>query len=455
MTESTAPPTPFPRAFWTANTVELFERAAYYSMASFMVIYLGRLGMGSYWPSFLSSSVLWSIVYFLPILSGTIADIIGFRKALLGAFVLLCAGYVFMGWPVWFGGEVMTEVPGQEMTAGIGVIWPVVTGILLIGIGGSVIKPCISGTVQKTHMGRATLAFAVFYMVINVGSIVGRVVAFQVRTSWSNLSYIFLVAAICAGLAFLVVLFVFKDPDQIETQLPRVRRSVGRILLDMVLVLKNPRFTVFLVILSGFWFLYNQVYNILPLYVGKIVEVNPAMDLYTVANPITIVLFQLVITRFFGKIRPVRSIVIGTIIISLAMTVNIIPLMLGDVRAMVGFLPIGSVFIILTVSLVAFGELFTSPRTFEYIGALAPKGQEGLYLGYANLPTAIGALVSGWIGAYLFNEVLCGGAVKRADGLLDVDSSAAMITWSALAGIGLLTALSIWVFNVWLEKKKA
>ncbi len=31
----------FPNVFWSANVTELFERAAYYSMASFVVIYLG------------------------------------------------------------------------------------------------------------------------------------------------------------------------------------------------------------------------------------------------------------------------------------------------------------------------------------------------------------------------------------------------------------------------------
>ena len=71
--------TPFPATFWTANTIELFERAAYYSMASFVVIYLGQLGLGDYWPSTLNS-VLWFLVYFLPVLSGTVADQIGFRK---------------------------------------------------------------------------------------------------------------------------------------------------------------------------------------------------------------------------------------------------------------------------------------------------------------------------------------------------------------------------------------
>jgi dipeptide/tripeptide permease len=83
----------FPRAFWTANVTELFERGAYYAMASFVVIYFGRLGMGKYWPSTLNS-MLWTLVYFLPTLSGTIADQVGFRRALLAAFVLLSGGYL-------------------------------------------------------------------------------------------------------------------------------------------------------------------------------------------------------------------------------------------------------------------------------------------------------------------------------------------------------------------------
>ena len=98
--ESTAPSEPrgFPRSFWTANVTELFERGAYYAMASFVVLYFGRLGMGKYWPSTLNS-VLWTLVYFLPILSGTIADQNRLQKALLGAFVLLPGGYLLMGTP--------------------------------------------------------------------------------------------------------------------------------------------------------------------------------------------------------------------------------------------------------------------------------------------------------------------------------------------------------------------
>ena len=88
----------FPNVFWSANVTELFERAAYYSMASFVVIYLGQLGFGAYWPSNLNG-ILWTLVYFLPILSGTIADQVGFRRSLLVAFVLLAAGLHADGLP--------------------------------------------------------------------------------------------------------------------------------------------------------------------------------------------------------------------------------------------------------------------------------------------------------------------------------------------------------------------
>lgn len=521
----------FPKVFWSANVTELFERAAYYSMASFVVIYLGQLGLGNYWPSNLNG-LLWSLVYFLPILSGTIADQVGFRRSLLVAFVLLAAGYTLMGAPVWFGGATLAATVSPDITASRGSVGLVVAAILLIAMGGSVIKPCISGTMQKTAGLRVTLGFAIFYMVINIGSLVGRGVAFVVRTgsslpviltvvgicalaafavilliqrsvdtrakegqkkahpawtalpfpfiivgaglaiTWllnavpraesseSSLSSIFAVAAIAAVVAFFVVLFFYRDaetpgvPARSAGPPAKPRRSAGRILLDMVLVLRNKRFSLFLLVMSGFWFLYNQVYNVLPLYTKRVVETHPAMDLYTAANPFVIVAFQLLVTSFFGRVRAVRSIVIGTVIIGLAMLLNVFPIYAaGGVRALaVHWLPIGSLFIIFTVAMIAFGELFTSARMYEYIGALAPKGQEGLFLGYASLPTAVGALAGGPVGAYIFNGIMAKGATTRPDGLLELVPAQNALGWVILMAIGFVSALAVWLFNRWIEK---
>jgi len=519
-------PQPFPTAFWTANVTELFERAAYYSMASFVVIYLGQLGFGSYWPSFLSSSVLWFLVFFLPILSGTIADQIGFRNGLLLAFVLLTAGYLMMGYPVWMGGSVLSPTIGKDFTASTRDFLVIFTGIVVIGIGGSFVKPCISGTVQKTHGGRATLGFAIFYLVINIGSLFGRGTAFVVRngagvgtimmvvgalglaaflivalvrvttkaertkadiwkatggfttivvaSAWavatiyeatagerataqaSALSYIFAVAAGASIVAFFIVLLFYREPA-VAADPSKPRRSIGRILTDMVRVVSNARFALYLLVMTGFYFLYNQVYNVLPLYVKKVVEPSPAMDLYTAANPFVIVCFQLIITSTFGKMKPIRSMVAGTVIIAIAMLINVAPIYAaGGPRAIAAnWLPLGSVFIILTVGLIALGELFTSPRMYEYIGALAPKGQEGLFLGYANLPLALGALFGGPVGAAIFNEVMAKGATTRPDGLLELVPANNVFGWVILMAIGLLSAVSLWIYNRWLERQPA
>ncbi len=514
----------FPSAFWTANVTELFERAAYYSMASFVVIYLGQLGFGSWWPSNLNSA-LWFLVYFLPILSGTIADQIGFRRGLLLAFVLLAAGYLMMGYPVWLGGSALSRTIGADVTASTRDFVVLLTAILLIGVGGSFVKPCISGTVQKTHAGRATLAFAIFYMVINIGSLFGRGTAFVIRNgssattslavvgvlaaaaflvvllvyattkanrdrkniwtatagftaivvvaaaivSWiyrssaaervstgaGTLSYIFGVAAAASVVAFFVVLFFYREPAAAEPTKPR--RSVGRILLDMVLVLRNGRFTLYLIVMTGFYFLYNQVYNVLPLYMKKVVEPTPAMDLYTAANPFVIVCFQLLISSAFGRMRPIRSMVVGTVIISVAMLINVAPIYAagGPSAVVANWLPLASVFVILTVALIALGELFTSPRMYEYIGALSPKGQEGLFLGYANLPLALGALLGGPVGALIFNEVMAKGARTKPDGLLELVPGNNAAGWAILMAIGFVSAISLWGYNAWLERQAA
>jgi proton-dependent oligopeptide transporter, POT family len=510
----------FPKAFWSANVTELFERAAYYSMASFVVIYLGQLGFGAYWPSNLNG-LLWTLVFFLPILSGTIADQVGFRRSLLVAFVLLAAGYTLMGYPIWFGGADLAPVVGKEFTAPAPVVAAVVAGIVLIGAGGSVIKPCVSGTVQKTAGARATLGFAIFYMVINIGSLFGRGTGYVVRRGYgtvtvlevvlvcaiaaavlvylvnkateakergrgarmtipfvaviaaavvliagivggaarvetgNSLSYIFAVAACASVTAFFVVLAFYKDPPPPAGAPAKPRRSIGRILVDMVLVLRNGPFTLFLVLMSGFYFVYNQVYNVLPLYAKRVIETDPAMDLYTAANPLVIVCLQLAITQYFGRMKAIRSIVVGTVIIGMSMLINVYPIYsAGGLRAIAAnWLPLGSVFLILTVALIAFGELFTSARMYEYIGSLAPKGQEGLFLGYANLPLALGALTGGPAGAFIFNDIMAKGASTRADGLLELVPAQAALGWSVLMGVGFLSALAMWIFNRWLERQ--
>jgi dipeptide/tripeptide permease len=295
-------------------------------------------------------------------------------------------------------------------------------------------------------------------VVVGAGALIAWVVGGAVRVeTGDSLSYIFAVAACASVAAFFVVLGFYQEPPVAADAPAKPRRSIARILLDMVLVLRSGRFTLFLIVMSGFFFVYNQVYNVLPLYAKRVIETNPAMDLYTAANPFVIVCLQLAITQYFGKVKAIRSIVVGTIIIGVSMLINVYPIYaLGGMRLIIAnWLPLGSVFLILTVALIAFGELFTSARMYEYIGSVAPKGQEGLFLGYANLPLAIGALTGGPVGAIIFNDIMARGATVRPDGLLELVPAQNALGWGILMSIGFVSAFAMWLFNRWLERNPA
>ena len=446
-----AGPQKFPATFWTANTVEIFERAAYYAMASFMVIYLKEtLGMTPSFATFLNGSLLWGIIYFLPILSGTLADKYGYRKTLSYAFVMIAIGYVIIGnvqrfWPGLAGGAAGGAV---DFTV------PVVLGICLIGIGGSVVKPCIAGTVQKTAGLRATLAFGIFYMVINIGSITGRTVSYFVRTKLGIPAIFQYPSTIFAVVGLLIVLLVYKEPqfvsDGRKDGQQVQKRTLGQALLGIFIVLRNLRFVFLIIVLGLFWFLYIQLYNLMPLFM-RYVDPNAPMDLYTMANPIMIVSFQLLITRLVKRWAPVKSIMFGAIVVTAGMLLNVLPpLLFGDIKRMVNLgvtIPIAGIFMIVSIAAMAVGEMMASPRIYEYIGAIAPKGQEGLYLGYQSLPIALASIVGGPVGGRLF-ETYINTPLKQGRTVNTLPM------WLIIVAIGIVSIVGLFVYDRVLIKPK-
>ena len=445
-------PVRFPATFWTANTIELFERAAYYSMASFVVIYLKEsLGMSPTLATFLNGSVLWGLIYFLPILSGTLADKYGFKQSLIVAFIMLSLGYMTMGnvqrfWP---------SIAGGTGGAPLNYTVPVILGIVFIGLGGSIVKPCIAGTVQKTSGLRATLGFGIFYMIINIGSISGRGVSYFVRSRFGIPSIFFPVAFAFALVGLLVVLLAYREPEYVSDGKKDgqavVKRTLTQALLGIMTVLKNGRFVFFLIVIGLFWILYVQLYNLVPLFLRYIDPTAP-VELYTLVNPIMIVSLQLLVTRLAKRWTPIRSIMLGVLVTTAGMLVNAAaPLLVSDITARVGWagflLPVAGIFLIVSIASMALGEMMASPRIYEYLGAIAPKGQEGLYLGYANLPVALGSIVGAPMGGKLF-ETFISNPLRRGE------SARPAAMWLIVAAMGLLSMAGLLLYNRLLVDKR-
>ncbi len=451
MTEEKTIKTKFPATFWAANSIELFERAAYYSMASFMVIYLKEvLGMRPTFATFLNGSLLWGLIYFLPILSGTLADKYGFKRSLTAAFVMISAGYFVMGniqrfWPGIFG---------QRAAEAIDYTIPAVLGIILIGIGGSIVKPCIAGTVQKTSGTRATIGFGIFYMIINIGSITGRGVSYFIRTNLGIPAIFTYAASIFALVGLALTIFLYREPEYVsdgKKDGQKVqKKTLGQAVLGIFIVLSNIKFVFFLIVLGLYWFLYVQLYNLMPLFL-RYVDPNAPVELYTLANPVMIVSFQLLITRAVKKWTPVKSIIFGVVVTTAGMFLNIFPpLLFSDLSHKVNLaglaIPIAGIFLIVSIASMAVGEMMASPRIYEYLGAIAPKGEEGLYLGYANLPIALASIFGGPLGGALFERYISN-PLKAGLPVNPIN------IWIIITGIGVVSIVGLAIYDRLLIKR--
>ncbi len=103
-----------------------------------------------------------AILYFLPIITGSIADKFGYKKVLLISFSILSSGYFLMGWLVDYNSVFMV--------------------FLFIAIGGALFKPVISATIAKTTNAQtSSIGFGIFYMMVNIGAFIGPIFASKLR----------------------------------------------------------------------------------------------------------------------------------------------------------------------------------------------------------------------------------------------------------------------------------
>jgi dipeptide/tripeptide permease len=202
--------------------------------------------------------------------------------------------------------------------------------------------------------------------------------------------------------------------------------------------------------MSMFWFLYVQLYNLVPLYL-RYLDPNAPVELYQLANPIMIVAFQMLITRMVKRWTPVKSIMLGAAVVTVGMALNVLPsLLAGDPTRKVGILglvlPFAGLFVIVSIASQATGEMMASPRVYEYLGAIAPKGEEGLFTGYASLPIALATIVGGKIGGKMFEHYISD--PQKAG--LPVNT---VPMWLIIAGIGVLSIIGLAIYDRLVRKK--
>ncbi|PKQ63085.1 MFS transporter [Labilibaculum filiforme] len=398
----------FTKAFWVANSVELLERAAYYGVFIVITIYLSRILGFTDVEAALISGLFSGGLYLLPTFSGALADKMGFKNALLLAFSLLSLGYAGLGiFPTMLEAAGLVEYSKITVFTGLedsSHKWFIIPIIMLIMIGGSFIKSVITGTVAKeTTVANRARGFSIFYTMVNIGAFSGKTIVKPLREAMGNEGLITLnyFSAGATLLGLIAVYFFFKS-----TRHDGEGKSMSEIWDALLRVLANGRLVALILIVTGFWMVQHQLYATMPKYVLRMAGEGASPSWYANVNPLIVFLFVGLITQLMQKKTALFSMTVGMFI----MPVSALCMAAGNLLEVesinLGVFDLHPVAFMMIVGIVfqGFAESFISPRFLEYFSLQAPKGEEGMYLGFSHLHSFISSILGFGLSGYLLSK---------------------------------------------------
>src|SRR6476661_5289612 len=221
--------TGFERPFWVANVTELFERLSYYAVFTVIVRYLHEnLKFSSQEASSLSGQ-FGGWVWFLAIFGGTIADKLGFRRALALAYLILSGSYFLLGS---LGAPWLAPLRGaMPLTALVTIV------LILPALGVALVKPSVVGTTARASKENVrSIGYSIYYTLVNIGSFLGPFLAGWIH-SRMQVENVFRLAAGSVFLMFIGVLIFFTEPRRAAGE--QQTTSLGQVVRNLLTVLRN------------------------------------------------------------------------------------------------------------------------------------------------------------------------------------------------------------------------
>lgn len=387
----------FNKNFWLASFMELMERWAWYGIFALFGLYLvgstdeGGLGFNHIQKGNIMANVT-AILYLLPLFFGVIADRIGYKLSLTISYIIMIAGYYLMG-------EVSTY-------------WSMYMVFLLVAVGAAFFKPVASAIVARnTDDTTGTMGFGIFYMMVNIGGFVGPAMSSYLRTEY-GWKIIFIQAAVVIGLNLIFLLLFYKEPKIDKTHKEPILTEIKNSLLNIVEALKDKRLTVLLILMIGFWTMYNQLFYTLPNFIEDWIDTSvlsnwvneniPFLsktitqdgqvkaEWFANLDAFMIIILQIAVSYFVIKMRHINAIIRGAIIATIGVSLT--------------FYTHNVWFTVFGTMIFAIGEMMSSPTLSSFIALITPKGKEGLYQGTYFLPVAAGNFFTGFIAGDLYQK---------------------------------------------------
>lgn len=448
----------FTQAFWVSNTVELFERMAYYAMFIVLTIYLSTiLGFNDIQAS-LISGLFSGGLYLLPIFTGAFADKIGFRKSMITAFTLLTIGYLGLGiFPTLLESAGLVSYGETTQFSGIqdsSERWLIIPVLLTIVVGGSFIKSVISGSVAKetTEANRAR-GYSIFYMMVNIGAFTGKTVVDPLRGIVGEQAYIYInyFSGAMTFIALIAVLLLYKSVH--TTGQGKSMHELGQGFLKLIC---NWRLLLLIIIVTGFWMVQHQLYATMPKYVIRLAGEAAKPGWIANVNPLVVVCCVSLVTRLMAKKSAITSMSVGMFLIPLSALLMATGNMFNS-EIITGMSNI-TLMMIMGIIVQGLSECFISPRYLEYFSLQAPKGEEGMYLGFSHLHSFLSSILGFGLAGWLLTKYCPDPILFETREAWEAASANAHYIWFYFAGIGVIAAIALVIYGKatrYIDKKAA
>jgi dipeptide/tripeptide permease len=403
------------RVYWIANAMEMIERLAYYGLRTVLPLYM-VLSVQQGGPEFDHVQkgqilAIWAAVQsFLPVFTGGYADRYGYKLTVAVAIAVKVAGYVVMGFAIpiaaALAGGAIVE-PGDPA-----VYYVFLGGAVLLAAGTAIFKPGLQGIIAvRLTESNASVGWSMFYQLVNVGGFLGPFLASSMRLlEWR---YVFISCAVVVCLNY-VLLLTFAEPEKGATSDHDRDRPWYRVLWDSVIGICEPRLLAFLVIFSGFWMMFFQLFDLLPNFISDWVDTSavaaavfePIWGLFGEVpeawggqvppeqivniNAFLIMFFAFIVGFFTGKVRSMNAMIVGIAISAVAIAMFAI--------SWSGW------WVVLAIAVFSLGEMAASPTKMRYIAGIAPPGRKALYLGYVNATVGIGWSIGSLVAGAMYQQ---------------------------------------------------
>ncbi len=393
------------KEYWGIQAINFLDCTIYFGLITVAAVFLSKeLGFNDedagYVVTLFTSGITLSLL-----VSGVVTDWLGIRRSIV---ISMLAMIVLRGMIAFAG--VMSDTPHAEVISWNGLIHGlqmnptlpyrgviVVASLTLMAPFMAMMQTVFQAANKRFTTGKSRSAgFTLWYLFMNVGAMMGGF-SIDIVHKILDLSYahIFTLGAVLGVLCLLVMLVMVRNEEQLygpdetpeeepeeDKDKPKEKKNPLQIIRDVVSESAFWKLLVLIALTLGVRAVFAYFYLLMPKYWLRTIGEDANWGTLNAINPFLIVIGLILFIPIANKFNLFKMLTRGALVSAASLFFLVVPWQIYSSDIATAHYIMAILFIVL----LSIGEIIWSPKLSEYTATVAPKGQEGTYLGFTMIP---------------------------------------------------------------------